>query len=680
VHPIAAVVSHSSAVRALISALLLILSSMLAGTAAGMAHAQPDDAAGPPTASNVTLDWQALGLEPEMVLGPNTSTNFTVPVPSGLAPIRLQGMIHVPMSIDAGLLEISDGDGKFLAAVGLPPASAPPVTPFDVDISAARLRNSTIDLSFTVRPLDDTAQFCGPLQQVSLSDLATVFTGSESPATTIANFFPPVLKKVTIYTPTDANTDEEQSALLLVATLARLYNAQPISITVADQARGATPPPAAAAQLTRAVVVEARGPVGLTVENAGSPDAYLRVSGSGGELSAQVSLLVNQLQTLAQTPASRIDQAGSDAPLSGDTLTFSQLNVSGKTNVLRTSNLTVGIERSALGTGRVDGVQVHLLADYTPIPREDAASVVIRSNGIVVYRAALDNNGVLDATFDLERPTFGQGINLDFTLTYTPREACGPLTAPVSFQVDPRSTLTMRRGGPPLEGFGSVPSEFSPGFMVALDGSGPNQLAYAARAVAAIARLTSSQLTPQVVDLNTAADADTGALIVASSKAIGQTNLNPPVGGDGTAVDIGLATELRANINDGLGSIQAFADRPRNRSVVLVTTTDAWSLVDPLFNYIDGLDGGWSALTGDVLAAGEGGVPTNVAVRDSGNKFEPPARSALPRSLSQWIPIGVGAAVVVAIAVIAAILWSRRRRTTEQARADGPPTHPEQQA
>jgi hypothetical protein len=378
---------------------------------------------------------------------------------------------------------------------------------------------------------------------------------------------------------------------------------------------------------------------------------------------------------LAQTPASRVDQAGSEARLSGDTFTFSQLNLSGKTNVLRSSNLTVGVERSALGTGRVDSVQVHLLADYTPIPKDDAASVVIRSNGIVVYRSALDNSGVLDATFDLERPTFGQGINLEFALTYTPREACGPLTAPISFQVDPRSTLTVRRGGPPLDGFGAVPSEFSPGFMVALDGSSPNQLAYAARAVAAIARLTSTQLAPQVVDLDTAADADTGALIVASSKAIGQTNLNPPVGGEGTAVDLGLSTELRANINDGLGSIQAFADRPRNRSVVLVTTTDTWSLVDPLFDYIDGLDGGWSGLAGDVLAAGEARVPTNVAIRDSGNKFEPPSAPALPESLTQWIPIGVGVALVVAIAVVAAILWSRRRRTAGDG---GPLAEPEQ--
>jgi len=676
VHPVAAVVSRSGTARALLS-VLVVLSSMLAVSPAGTAHAQPDAAADPPAAANVRLDWPALGLKPDVYLGADSTTSFTIPVPPGLTPSRLQGVIHAPMNIDAGFFEVSDGDGRFLGAFDLPPAtSAQAVTPFDVDISAARIRSSKTELSLTVRPRDNAGEFCGPLQQVLLSGLATVFTGTESPATTIANFFPPVLERVTIYTPDNADTAEQQSALTLVTALARMYNPQPMAITVVAQPRGATPPPAA--QLTRAVVVEAGGPIGLTVERAGSPEAFLRVSGSGDELSAQASLLVNQLQSLAQTSASRVDQAGSEAPLSGDTLTFSQLNLSGKTDILRTGTLTIGVDRAALGAGRVDSVQVHLLADYTPVPKDDAASVVIRSNGIVVYRSVLDSTGVLDATFGLERPTFGQGVNLDFAFTYTPHEACGPLMAPINFQVDPRSTLTMGRGGPPLNGFGAFPSEFSPGFMVALDGSGPDQLPYAARVVAAIARQTNTLLTPQVVDFKTAADADTGALIVANSKAIEQTTLNPPVGGDGTTVDLGLSTELRANIEDGLGSVQAFADQSRNRSVVLVTTTASWSLVEPLFDYIDGLEGGWSALTGDVLAAGEARVPTNVAIRDSGNTFEPPSAPALPKSWNQWIPIAIGIAVVVAIAVVAAILWSRRRPTTGIAPGGEPRTEPDQ--
>ncbi|KUI04181.1 hypothetical protein AU189_16210 [Mycolicibacterium acapulense] len=643
---------------AAISAISLFLPGLLAGSAVAPAFAQPDEPA-PPETAGVTLAWSTLGLEPQTYLSPNSATSFAVPVPAGLIAARLQGVMHAPVNIDGGYLEINDGAGRVLAAVDLPPATSDrAVTPIDVDISAARARASTVDLSFTLRTRETGDRFCGPLQQLFISDLGTVFTGAESPATTIANFFPPVLERVVIYAPNDAGAAEEQSVLTLASALTRLYHPAPLTISAETLNRGAAPPPAG--QLTRAVVVERGGSAGIRIENAGSPGAYLRFSGEGDELSTQVSLLVEDLQKLVQTANARINQAGSNNTPDGDVLTFNQLGMSGKTDVLRTGRLTVGVDRAALGTGRVESVKVHLLADYTPVPKEDAASVVIRSDGAVVYRTALDNSGMLDATFDLQSQTFSQWVNLDFTFTYTPHEMCGPLIVPITFQVDTRSTLTMQRGGPPLEGFGAVPSEFSPGFMVALDGSSPNQLSYATRVVTAIARLTGQPLTPQVVELGVAADSNTGALIVARSAEIDQTSLNPPVGGDGKAVDIGLHTELRADIDGGLGSIQAFADRPRNRSVVLVTTTEAWSLVDPLFAYIDGQDGGWSALTGDVLAAGEAGVPTNVAIRAKADAYETPDS----RTMNRWVVVGAGVATAVAIAAVAAVLLSRRRHRT----------------
>lgn len=642
-------------------AVILILPALSAGVVLGSAQAAPGDPV-PANAAGVTLDWPTLGLSSEVILGPNSTSGFTVPIPVGLNASRLSGRFHLPMNIGAGYLEIDDGDGTLLASVQLPPAGTAAVeTPFDVDISAARVRASSVDLSFTVRPFDSGNQFCGPLQQLTLSNLATVFTGVEPPATTIASFFPPVLQRVTILAPTDASAAEQQSVLTLVSTLARLYHPQPLTITVASQRRGAIPTPSG--QLERTIVVES-GQAGLTVESPGEPGAYLRVSGQGDEPTTQVSLLINSLQSLAQVASVRVDQAGSQAaPSGGDELTFGQLKLGGKTDVLRTGSLSVGVDRATLGGARFDGVRVHLLADYTPVPRDDAAAVMIRSGGVVVYRAALNDTGLLDATFDLDGQKLGQGINLDFAFTYTPHEVCGPLLAPITFQVNPKSTLTLTRGGPPLGGFGALPSEFSPNFMVALDGSSPDQLTYAARIVSAVARLTNGQLMPQVVDVKTAAEGTSGALIVANSEALSKTSLNPPLSGDGTAVDVALPTELRANVADGLGSIQAFADPPRNRSVVLVTTSGPWTLVDPLFTYLDGLGGGWSQLTGDVLAAGAAGTPTNVAIRSGGDTAEP-ASAASAESIS-WPHIGIGVAIaaVALLVLIGVILWARRRRT-----------------
>ncbi|WP_255507020.1 hypothetical protein [Mycolicibacterium sp. 018/SC-01/001] len=606
----------------------------------------------------MTLAWRTLGVNDGLYLGPDSPTTVTVPVPPGLQAVRLQGIMQAPMNVDSGFLEVSDGNGLLLADIPLPPAAtAPPQTPLDVDIAAVRARSSSISLTFTLRATDNRDGFCGPLQQLALSGLTTVFTGAEAPATTVATFFPPVLERVNIYTPTDASTAEQQSVLTMVSTLTRLYHSQPLAVDVVSQPRGMRPPPAG--QFGRTVVVESGGRAGLAIEDPGTDTARLRVSGNGDELTTQVGLLVNQLQSLVQTPAARIDQAGATPTPSGDTLTFEQLKISGKTDVLRTGTVTVGVDRSALGIGRVDAATVHLMADYTPVPTDDAASIIIRSNDRVLYRAALNDSGRLDATFDIQGKALTQYLGLDMALTYTPHQTCGPLIAPITFQVDPRSTLTVKRGGVPAGGFTSLPSEFSPSFMVAMDGSSPGQLVYAARTINAIARLTSQQLTPQVVDVKTAADSRSGALIVAKSAAIADTTLDPPVGGDANTVDIGLPTELRADVADGLGSIQVFADQARDRTVVLISTTNDWRLVDPLFDYIDGQPGGWSALSGDVLAAGAAGVPTNVTVRAVGDDGSAQAPSA--NEQKGWVHLAAIAGALVIVAALVAVLLARRR-------------------
>lgn len=644
--------------RALISVAVLVLPVMLGGSIAGQAHAAPGD-------PEVTLAWQNLGLNPGMVLGPYSPTDFTVPVPAGLTVARVRGMIHTPMNIDGGSLEIADDGGRFLGAVDLPPAaSAPPVTPFDIDISAAHVQASSAKLTFTVRPGGTYDRICGPIQQLTLSDLSTVFTGAEAPVNTVATFFSSVLKQVTLYVPNNTRPAEQQAVLTLASTLARIYRPQPLAITVVNQPRGAVPPPAP--PMARAVVVEESdkdGTAGLTVEKPGTPGVYVRLTGRGNELSKQVSVLGNQLQSLVQTPTVRVDQAGAATVPSRGTMTFDQLNMTASAEVLRSSTLSVAADRSSLGDGRIDGVKVHLLAGYTPVPKDDTATVVARSGETIVYRALLDSSGVVDATFDLDRKMLGQFISLDFTFTYTPHDRCGPLMAPISFQIDPRSTLTPHRGGAPLGGFGAMPSEFSPDFMVAMDGTSPDQLSYATRLVTAIARLTGNPLTPQVVDVKTAMNANTGALIVANSATLKQGSLNPLLSGEGTAVDVELPTELQVTMDGGIGSIQAFADQARNRSVILVTTTGAWSLVDPLFGYLDGVQGGWSQLSGDLLAAGPAGEPTELSIRTKAGGSNAEVDSATASSgdgRGPWRGIGIAAGVVALIAIAGAFVWRRR--------------------
>lgn len=638
----------------LLSAVLLV-ATLGAPAPAQAAPLNADPAAGP----EVTLPWRTLGLPGDITLvGANTNQEVTVPVPTGFGPVRLRGQIHAPVDFGAGFVEISDGTGRLLATVNLPavtPEQA--VVPFDVDIATGTLRTARLPLSFTVREAAlPVGERCGLGARVTLSDLATVFVGGEPAPTTVGTFFPPVLQRLTIYAPIDADDGEEQAVLTLASAVARMYRSQSPAVTVVKQPRGTRPP--AAPQFTRAVVVE-NGDAGLSVVDPDSPDVFLRLSGRGDQLAAQASLVANDVQSLVQVPEARVDRAGSAGTPETDEFTFGDLGINGESSVLRTAALTVGADRAALGAGRVDGVRVHLLANHTPVQPMDSASVMVRVNGQSVHTAALGASGRIDEEFEVPAEFLGQRINFEFDLTFSPRQLCSPTIAPVTFQLDPRSTLTVHRGGAPLGGFAALPSEFGPEFLVALDGSNPNQLHYAATVVADVARLTDTPLTPRVVDVKAAADAGIGALIVANAATVEQTSLRPPIGGESAEVQVDLRDQLRADIRRGLGSIQAFADEPRDRTVVLVTTSGAWTLVEPLFGYIDQRPDGWSSLTGDVLAAGAAGTVTNLSI-GSEDSLQPPVEEGTDWRV--WTAVGVGCVLFAAL-VAGALLVRRRRRS-----------------
>jgi hypothetical protein len=647
--------------RAITSAVRLLLSVVLvtALCAPGAAHADP--LSSDPTAGNdVTLPWTALGLPGAITLvGVNANQDSTLPVPSGFNVRRLRGLIHAPVDYGAGFVEITDSRGTFLATVDLPavtPSQA--VVPFDVDISAAQVSGSALGLSFTVREVGiPPEQRCGRGEQLVISDLAAVFAGMEPAPTTVATFFPPVLQRLTIYAPVDADGAEQQAVLTVASAIARMYRPQPTAITVVNQSRGAAPPPAP--QFTRAIVVES-GDAGLNVVNAGRPDDYLKLTGRGDQLSDQASLVVNRLQSLVEVPNARVDKAGSNGDSNSDQMSFGQLNLNGESTVLRTSDLSVGVDRAALGAGRIDSLRVHLLATHTPVASMDSASLMVRVNGQALYTSPLDTSGRVDAVFEVPGELLRQRINFEFDLTFSPRQLCSPTIAPMTFQLDPRSTLTLRRGGPALGGFSAVPSEFSPEFLVAVDGSSLDQLQYATRVVADIARLTATTLMPRVVDVKAAADASTGALIVANAATLNLTSMRPPIGGESSDVRVDLRNDLRVDINNGLGSIQVFADQPRNRTVILVTTSGAWSLIEPIFGYIDQLPDGWSSLAGNVAAAGAEGTVTNMSIGpDDIASTSPQNKSSAPT----WLAIGAVCVALAALGLGTAVWWRRRRRT-----------------
>lgn len=337
-------------------------------------------------------------------------------------------------------------------------------------------------------------------------------------------------------------------------------------------------------------------PGGVIVENPGTPAATLVISGTGQTLARQVQLFADQRTNLAQAPAAVVLSSKDDTILSSNTKTFDQLGVNGQASVLGVTTIYAGFDVSAFGAGPISSASVHLMAKYTPPVGSGQASVLIRS-GSTVFLAThrLDNSGTLDITGVIPPEEISSNVGLALELRYIPQQECAPpLNDRMTFALDGQSTVTVTPGTNNRGGFPPVlPMAFTPpDFNVALDS--PEYIRYAAQAINLMAQQTSVTLRPKVTTFGQAAGSGTGLLAVTTGAALSRAGgMKAPLVPNG-ASDVGVngdpTTDL--NINGQVGAIQAFTSN--NRTVLAISATGDWSLVDASFDYIRGLPSRWA--------------------------------------------------------------------------------------
>ncbi len=169
-----------------------------------------------------------------------------------------------------------------------------------------------------------------------------------------------------------------------------------------------------------------------------------------------------------------------------------------------------------------------------------------------------------------------------------------------------------------------------PDFNVALDS--PEYIRYAAQAINLMAQQTSVTLRPKVTTFGQAAGSGTGLLAVTTGAALSRAGgMKAPLVPNG-ASDVGVngdpTTDL--NINGQVGAIQAFTSN--NRTVLAISATGDWSLVDASFDYIRGLPSRWASVVGDVVATGPPqGRTVNMSINEGGPMArQPPHPPATP--------------------------------------------------
>ncbi len=606
-----------------------------------------------PAPDALVLGWRQLGLSDTLEIDATAPATVEAPTPPGLAPVRITGEIGSPLG-GAGRIDIMDRGGSSVGTIAVPPDGA--TAPFTVDIAAAAPSPGPLKLSFIQRGPERPADGCAEPAPVTLSKLATTYTGPMPALRTVADFIPDYLDQITILINPEPSLDQQQAALTLVAKLTHLYRPMPVRI---DVDTSATPPPAGDSRTRRTIAIRDGDQPGLAVENPGSPAAVLVISGSGAELAQQVELFTDRRFELAQTPVAAVTSVTKTVPTSTDTLSFTELGINVQTTVMGTDTVYVGVDTTKFGLGQLDGAQFRLITEYTPLTAGEG-TVILRSGSDILASGILDRSGVTELSGNIPAAGITSAIGMALEIRYAPAGgecAFGGMT----FSIDPASTITVVPGAENRGGFAMLPMAFTPELDVAIQR--PDQIRYAAQAINLIGRQASVPLQPSLAGLDEAAKRGTGLLAVTSGEQLQRVGLRPPLSLPGAgAVAVNGATVTDIDLGGSLGVVQAF---PHNGRVVLaIDSTGGPQAADRSLDYIRSLDGGWSALTGDVVAAGDAGEVVNLSMT---------TRQAIAPPVSDgwrwwtWSTLGLIAVGLPALAGIALVRRRRAQRSREVA-------------
>ena len=627
---------------AVLAPLLAVLPLPLGGLPAAADPGVQQNPAAPapaPAPDALVLGWRQLGLSDTLEIDATAPATVEAPTPPGLAPVRITGEIGSPLG-GAGRIDIMDRGGSSVGTIAVPPDGA--TAPFTVDIAAAAPSPGPLKLSFIQRGPERPADGCAEPAPVTLSKLATTYTGPTPALRTVADFIPDYLDQITILINPEPSLEQQQAALTLVAKLTHLYRPMPVRI---DVDTSATPPPAGDSRTRRTIAIRDGDHPGLAVENPGSPAAVLVISGSGADLTRQVDLFTDRRFELAQTPMAAVTSVTKTVPTSTDTLSFTELGINVQTTVMGTDTVYVGVDTTKFGLGQLDGAQFRLITEYTPLTAGEG-TVILRSGSDILASGILDRSGVTELSGNIPAAGITSAIGMALEIRYAPAGgecAFGGMT----FSIDPASTITVVPGAENRGGFAMLPMAFTPELDVAIEG--PDQIRYAAQAINLIGRQASVPLQPSLAGLDEAAKRGTGLLAVTSGEQLQRVGLRPPLSLPGAgAVAVNGATVTDIDLGGSLGVVQAF---PHNGRVVLaIDSTGGPQAADR------SLDGGWSALTGDVVAAGDAGEVVNLSMTTR-QGMAPPVSDGW--RWWTWFTLGL---IAVGLPALAGIALVRRRR------------------
>lgn len=551
-----------------------------------------------------------------------------IAIPRGLTPSRVSGRIVFERTGTADTSGRVDFllNGEVAQTVRKEPLTT--TATFDFPVSPADVTGGylTFSYQYLTEGVSSPDQVCvsPQLGQARLDHVVVDLDGQELRPTTLAQFFSPSVRAVSVVVPTDAAAAVQQAGLAAVAAAAHLYGAEvPVTLTSTDDASRAAPADAVGGR--RIVITPGTGVAHTSVSSVdGVPT--LTVTGDPERLANAAAALGSPFLALARSKhVAQLEQSGTVG--ASQTRTFDVLGQSAPTvEGLGVSQFVVSVKLSDFGRS-VSALSVHLVGQHAAIPSSISAVLSYYWNGqLIGSQDLVGDETAIDATLPVPAskltafnsltvkmvavPT-GQGGSSGSSIS--PFDCHGALSVlPVEVDFDGKaSSVTATPGQPFAPGFVRFPQSLANVMTVALGAgaaaAGDEALTNAGALIAALQRLNTAQLDVKLMSVPAFMSSSAPGLIVdATPDQV--ASLDAPLKMARFRTIDAQDVHFGAGVDSPYAALQAFSQH--SRDVLLLSS---WSpraqdsldarLEDHLVDWISGDPNGWYGLYGDLAVA-----------------------------------------------------------------------------
>ncbi|MDZ7930984.1 MAG: hypothetical protein U5N21_13425 [Rhodococcus sp. (in: high G+C Gram-positive bacteria)] len=593
-------------------------------------------------------------------------TRLTVPSPAGSVPSTLTGVLTTRAWLDRGWVDV-ESDGRPITRITLD--NAAPTTPVSIPLAAAQTVDGVIALDLIPSLIPDDRYCPDPdSDAVRLLDASVDYTGQFAVPATVAEFLPVLLRKLTVFVPSEPDRETITAATIVATSIVHRYGSQPVQVVVRpdSELQGAAPD----GPLERSVVLAKNSDAGAELiyplEQA-PPRMYL--TGTGSDLTDQARLITSDLSEIAVATSALAGPSAPKAQLAPESITLDDLGigtVTGSGGATATASIT--IDQTRLGRSAAN-LSVHLIGSYTP----GAGSVRATVNGSPLAVWEADDTGRLDRWIDIPNSALSRVETLDISVDHPPPTGSGGCSAAADTSVTVDGSTVVRSSDsstPAPLGLRSMPQALMPQFEIALADESYAGVVRAVTMATGLQRLSSLPLVPEVVSMDQALDGSAPALVIAPASDLPDTVTLPLSSIDETTFRIadpdsaGGATELTVDTAQPFATVQVTS--VQNNAVLVGSWNSAPDRFDAMLSWLDGDPDRWFALDGDIVFAAQNTEPISLSSAALSGADDTVAASDDTPDRTTVLVVGIGLAVLAVAGVGALVVALRTRRSTTE--------------